>query len=280
MRRTQQPPPGSEAAEAVEGRSRSRLTAKGLGIASAASAAGAVIILAVATQVAVQATGEPGQGTPTGVIAAESTDENAPEKVESVAAPTAIAAAYDQLSGDEVSYVRHLVSLTGDFTEGADVFGGAGLQYLSTDVADPTFYTDGQRRLTLLYYDYATNELVNFIVNVTAGTVEDVQRGSNSQPAPTDAETNLAWELMLADAEAAAALGGEFEAVTGTPLTNVPGAVELTAHSFTTDAASFGAETCGIDRCVQVLAQVTGGPYLTTSMFVVNLSTQTVLPVR
>ena len=62
-------------------------------------------------------------------------------------------------------------------------------------------------------------------------------------------------------------------------LTPASAEVLLTAHSFVTDAGSFGAESCGVDRCVQVLAQVDGGAFLTTSTFVVNLSTRAVLSI-
>ena len=278
MKHPVQPPPGSDGVEATDGRARSRRP-RALGIASIAASAGAVIVLAVATQVAVHGTTEEPDPA-SSPIAAESTDENAPEKAETLAPPADIPAAYDQLAGDEVAYVRFLASQTGDFTGGADLFGGAGLQYLSTDVADPSFYGDGQRRVMLLYYDYASDELVSFVVNVTTGAVEEVQRGSGSQPAPTDAETAYAWDLLLGDDTAAAELAAEFASFTGgdTLAPDSP-SVELTAHSFTTDAASFGAESCGIERCVQLLAQVNGGPYLTTSTYVINLSTQTVLPV-
>ena len=254
------------------------LTPRALGIASVVSAAGAAVALMFATQVAVQATSSP-DVPPSTPIAADSTDEDAPEKSASVAPPAVIAAAYDQLTGDEVTYVRYLGAQTPDFAGGLDVFGEAGLQFLSTDVADPQAYTDGQRRLLSLYYDYGTNELVSMIVNVTTSQIEAVERASGSQPAPTDAETALAWELILGS-ELAAPIADEFAALTGgSALTPASAEVELTAHSFTTDAGSFGAESCGIDRCVQVLAQIDGGAFLTTSTIVVNLSTTTVLPV-
>jgi len=254
------------------------LTPRTLGIASAVSAAGAVVALVFATQVAVQATSSPPAPSST-PIAADSSDEGAPEKSESVAPPAIIPAAYDGLTGDEVSYVRFLGAQSPDFAAGADVFGAVGLQFLSTDVADPQAYTDGQRRLMSLYYDYTTNELVSMIVNVSTGQVETITRASGSQPAPTDAETALAWELILGS-ELAQPISDQFAALTGgSALTPASAEVELTAHSFTTDAASFGAESCGVERCVQVLAQIDGGAFLTTSTIVVNLSTKSVLPV-
>lgn len=254
------------------------LTPRALGIGSAVAAAAAAVALVFATQTAVQATSSP-ETPPATPIAADSTDEDAPEKAAEVAKPPAIAAAYDALTGAEVEYVRFLGAQDAAFAAGEDVFGDAGLQFLSTDVADPQAYADGQRRLLSLYYDYGTNETVSMIVNATTGAVESVDRASGTQPAPTDAETALAWELLL-DSEAAQPVVDEFAALTGgSALTPASAEVLLTAHSFVTDAGSFGAESCGVDRCVQVLAQVDGGAFLTTSTFVVNLSTRAVLSI-
>ncbi|WP_019178804.1 hypothetical protein [Microbacterium yannicii] len=268
------PPPGSRRPS----KTRRLVTPRTLGIGSAVAAGAAAVALVFATQTAVQATSSPDapESTP---IAADSTDEGAPEKAEEVAKPTSVAAAYDQLSGAEVEYVRFVGAQDPAFAAGVDLFGEPGLQFLSTDVADPQAYADGQRRLLSLYYDYGTNETVSMIVNVTTGTVEAVDRASGTQPAPTDAETARAWEMLL-DSEAAQPVVDEFAALTGgSALTPASAEVILTAHSFVTDAGSFGAESCGVDRCVQLLAQVDGGAFLTTSTYVVNLSTASVLTV-
>ncbi|KJL41525.1 MULTISPECIES: hypothetical protein [Microbacterium] len=254
------------------------LTPRALGIGSALAATAAAVALVFATQTAVQATSSPESPAST-PIAADSTDEDAPEKATEVSKPTTVAAAYDGLTGAEVEYVRFLGAQDPAFAAGKDLFGEPGLQFLSTDVADPQAYSDGHRRLLSLYYDYATNETVSMIVNVTNGAIESVDRASGTQPAPTDAETSFAWELLL-DADTAQPVVDEFAALTGgSVLTPASAEVLLTAHSFVTDAGSFGAESCGVDRCVQVLAQVDGGAFLTTSTYVVNLSTRAVLSI-
>lgn len=253
------------------------LTPRALGIGSALAATAAAVALVFATQTAVQATSSPESPAST-PIAADSTDEDAPEKATEVSKPTTVAAAYDGLTGAEVEYVRFLGAQDPAFAAGKDLFGEPGLQFLSTDVADPQAYSDGHRRLLSLYYDYATNETVSMIVNVTNGAIESVDRASGTQPAPTDAETSFAWELLLDD-DTAQPVVDEFAALTGgSVLTPASAEVLLTAHSFVTDAGSFGAESCGVDRCVQVLAQVDGA-FLTTSTYVVNLSTRAVLSI-
>lgn len=235
--------------------------------------------LVFATQVAVQATSTPPDATST-PIAADSTDDDAPEKAGTpIEPPTQLPAVNDKLTGSEVEYVRYLGAQHPDFAAGRDVFGGDGMQFLSTDVAEPSAYSDGHRRLISLYYDYATDETVSMVVDVAAQTVESVQRAQGTQPAPTDAETAHAWQLLL-ESELREPVAEEFAGLTGgSALTPQSNEIELTAHSFSADAGTFGAEQCGIQRCVQVLAQVDGGAFLTTSTIVVNLSTQSVLPI-
>lgn len=274
---TEKQPPADGAAAPPGGRRR-LLSSRSVGIASAVTGAAAAVALIFATQIAVHATTEP-ETPPSEPIAADSTDADAPEKAASVEKPAFIAAPLDQLSGSEVEYVRYLGAQHPDFAAGVDLLGEPGLQFLSTDVADPDAYGDGQRRLFSLYYDYGTDEVVSFIVNVTNGAVESVSRAAGSQPAPTDAETALAWELLLAS-DTAAPIVDEFATLTGgSALTPHSEQIDLTAHSFVSDAAAFGAESCGPQRCVQLLAQVDGGAYLTTSTYIVNLSTRTVLTV-
>lgn len=254
------------------------LTSRSVGIASGVTGAAAAVALIFATQVAVHATASD-QPTPVATMAADSTDADAPEKADAVAKPATVAAPLDQLSGSEVEYVRYLGAQHPDFAAGRDLFGEPGLQFLSTDVAEAGAFTDGQRRLISLYYDYATDETVSYLVNVTSGAVESIERAPGSQAAPTDAETALAWELLVDDASAGP-LQEQFAALTGgAELTADSSLVDLTAHAFVSDAASFGAESCGTQRCVQILAQVDGGPYLTTSTYIVNLSTRTVLTI-
>ncbi len=255
---------------------RPRLSARTLGLASGASAAGAAALLIVATQVAVQATGDAAVEY-TSPIAAESTDEGAPERLADVPAPTAVIGAYDQLGGDEIAWVRNVVSGSDDYARGAALGGTEGLQYLSTDVADPNAYDDGVRRLQLLYYDYANDELVAFLVRSNDGTIERIDRTSGVQPAPSNAEAEAAWQLLLDDPEAGAAIAADFRGATGEQLD--PARITIAAHSFSNDGASFGAESCGIERCLQVHAQIDGGAYLVTSPWVISLSSSAVLPI-
>ena len=100
-------PPG----DSPPARRRGWLTPRKLGIASAVSAGAAAVAIVFATQVAVQATATPAapESTP---IAADSTDDDAPEKAETAIAPPAVvAAANDKLTGAEVEYVLSLIHI-------------------------------------------------------------------------------------------------------------------------------------------------------------------------
>jgi hypothetical protein len=214
---------------------------------------------------------------PDDAVAAESTHPDAPEKAATPVARPAAKAPYDQLSGDEVAYARYLVGRHATYDAAVDVAGGAGAQYLSADLADTSAYGDSVRRLSLLYYDYGAEELVQYVVDMAQGAVAEVVTAQGVQPAPTELETDVAFDLLLQ--EAGAEIRAEYLDVTGERLTE-SAPVDVTAHSWTGGRGTNAAQQCAADRCVQVLVQTPDGPYLTTTPYVVNLSAQTVTPVR
>ncbi len=211
-------------------------------------------------------------------IAAESTDADAPEKSATVAAPSA-KAPHDQLSSDEVAFARNLVANHESYAGTESVTSETGAQYLTADVADPSVYDDQQRRLSLMYYDYAAEELLHYVVNMSALDVESVTGAQGVQPAPTELETQTAYELLLGSDVAGEALTQEFTEATG-EATLTADKVDVTAHSYSGGAAGAGLAACETDRCVEVLVQTTDGPFLTTTPYVVNLSDQTVTKVK
>lgn len=262
---------------------RTRRVSRRLAAAGIAAVAGVAAVVAIATQTSVlhAEPGAPAPETPVPTIAAESTGEDAPEQASPetpVAAPAVEAATYDQPTVDEVAYVRYLVSQDPSYAGTASVDGGDGAQYLSADLADPSLTADGDRRYTLFYFDYASDQLLHYTVNVAAGTVESVSAGAGVQPAPTDQETLVAYQLLLAD-PLGQAIKDEFRAATGEELTD-PAQTTFTAHAYTAGPADLGAESCGVQRCLQLLVEAPDGRYLTTTPFIVNLSAQTVTSIK
>ena len=251
--------------------------------AGIAAVAGTAAVVAIATQTSVlhAEPGAPQPGTSVPTIAAESTSQDAPEQASPqtpVPAPAVEAATYDQPTVDEIAYVRYLVSQDPSYAGTASVDGGDGAQYLSADLADPSLTADGDRRYTLFYFDYAADALLHYTVNVATGTVESVTEGTGVQPAPTDQETLLAYQLLLAD-PLGQGIKDEFRAATGEELTD-PAQTTYAAHSYTAGPADLGAEACGVQRCVQLLVEAPTGQYLTTTPFIVNLSAQTVTSIK
>lgn len=220
---------------------------------------------------ALGATSEPGSGIP-----AESTDAGSPEKATKPVAAPADKAPLDQLSADEVAYARYLVGQDASYRKTTDVTGGAGAQYLSADLADASAYGDEVRRMSVLYYDYKAEKVLQYVVDMDAAEIEEVTKAKGVQPAPTELETDVAYDLLLAETDAVA---DEYSELTGEALTDGSD-VAVSAHSWTGGPATEAAPECATDRCVQVLVQTTDGPYLTTTPYVVNLSAQTVTPVQ
>lgn len=257
-----------EQGSAAAHRRPSKLLAIGLTGALLATAATAVAL--TRTSGTADAAG-PEASPPPPTVAAESTDTNAPEKKATLPAPTA-KAPHDQLAADEVAYARHLVAEDKSYAATKAVTGDAGAQYLSVNVADPTLYDDQERRLSLMYYDYAAEQVLHYVVNLTDRAVEAVDAAAGVQPAPTELETQTAYDLLLASDVAGEAIAREFTERTGQK-TITEEAVDVTAHSLTDGP---GLESCKGARCVEVLVQTTEGPFLTTTPYVVNLSDQSV----
>lgn len=220
---------------------------------------------------ALGATSEPGSGIPV-----ESIDAGSPEKADDPVAAPADKAPLDQLSADEVAYARYLVGQDASYRRTTDVTGGAGAQYLSADLADASAYGDEVRRMSVLYYDYKAEKVMQYVVDMDAAEIEEVTTAKGVQPAPTELETDVAYDLLLAETDAVA---DEYSEITGETLTG-SSEVAVSAHSWTGGPATDAAPECATDRCVQVLVQTTDGPYLTTTPYVVNLSDQTVTPVQ
>lgn len=258
-----------------------RVSPRSLALLAALLAAVTLVVVLVVSRPTAQAgqprpgelgaASEPGSGVP-----AESTDAGSPEKATDPVAAPAAKAPLDQLSADEVAYARYLVGQHASYRRTTDVTGGAGAQYLSADLADASAYGDEVRRMSVLYYDYRAERVLQYVVDLDAAEIEEVTRAKGVQPAPTELETDVAYDLLLAETGAVA---DEYAELTGEALTDGSD-VAVSAHSWTAGPATDAAPECATDRCVQVLVQTADGPYLTTTPYVVNLSAQTVTPVQ
>lgn len=159
--------------------------------------------------------------------------------------PKTIGKPLDPLSGEEVGYARGL-AITAVADTGERVDGSAGLQYLSTDLAesDPDA---PQRAVTVNSYDYATDELVTQVVDLASGKV-DTTRAKGVQLPPSKREVDTAMVRLLADPEGQA-LKDDYKRTTGVALTS-PDQLDYAGGAWTADEKSEGGEQCGEHRCV------------------------------
>ncbi|MBE2320756.1 Tat pathway signal sequence domain protein [Solirubrobacter sp. CPCC 204708] len=181
--------------------------------------------------------------------------------------PKAIGKPLDPLSGEEVGYARGL-ALTAAGTGGERVDGSAGLQYLSTDLAESDAEAP-KRAVTVNSYDYATDELVTQVVDLQSGAV-DTKRAKGVQLPPSKREVDTAMVRLLADPEGQA-LKDDYKATTGVALTS-PDQLDYAGGAWVADEKSEGGEQCGEHRCVFFQIRTEDGRGLIMVDRVVDLS--------
>ncbi len=123
---------------------------------------------------------------------------------------------------------------------------------------DKQTYAQGRwpRRADVYVYRYADDTLIRQVFNMDTNQVEQVDQVQGVQLPLTDAETQRALAIALADANARPQLDAEFRLITQQDLVS-PDQVILKAMTFHADAApgqDLGAAAqCGVKRCAQLL---------------------------
>ena len=112
-------------------------------------------------------------------------------------------------------------------------------------------------RLADVYsYDYAKNETVFSVVDLTTNKVLSTERKQKLQLPLTANELQRSTDLIFADAEERRLLNTEYKRITGKELTSVS---QLNVKAFVFDAESLperlnpASKQCGLHRCAQVL---------------------------
>jgi hypothetical protein len=185
------------------------------------------------------------------------------------------------LTKAEVDRAKSIALQRGALRSAESADGERGPEYIDTDLAEPaqsaTAQEEAARRVEVLFYDYARDQLVKKTVNLATGTVERTDTAEGMQPPPSAAETEQAAALLIQDA-LGKGLRADFKAATkGTDLTS-PGQLRLRGISFNTSeqSAPAGLAKCGKHRCVRLFTQVKDGPWIDTTNLVVDLSDRTV----
>lgn len=225
-----------------------------------------VLVVTAAVAVLFGAGALPPGAAPTGAVAAAPSPEETPEVTDPPAGPPPSAGTgRDPLAPAELTRARALAA----GTTGRDVTGAAGAEYLSFELADPV---GADRRAALYFYDYATDELVKQLVNLSAGRLEDAYRATEMQPPPAEREVGTAFRLLLADPAAGAAFRSRWAGDIGTPFTD-PAQAAVTAQTYIAHPGAEPAGQCGRHRCLQLLPRdAAGGDFVDVNDFVVDLS--------
>lgn len=158
-----------------------------------------------------------------------------------------------------------------------DVTGAKGPEFLSSSlVTEPAARnrSGAPRRAALFYYDYRADKLIKQVVDVSSGKVLNSYSAAGMQPPASRREVATALDLLLAHG-----LGRElregFAKAAGRPFTGADQLV-TTAHTYRARPADSGAKQCGRHRCLQLVVQVSDGPFIDLNHIVVDLSGRTV----
>ena len=157
-----------------------------------------------------------------------------------------------------------------------DVTGAPGPEPLSVSLPEASAAPDDHRRAAVLLYDYRTDRLLKRVVDLTAGRVEATFSGTGRQPPPTAREITSAADRLWDD-RTAKLLRDRFQVATGTALNSLD-QLTIDAQAYTADPGDKGpAAACGTHRCLILLPEPSGRPFLDLTDVVVDLSARTVI---
>jgi len=176
----------------------------------------------------------------------------------------------DPLTATEVDKAKTVALTPSLIASAKDVTGAAGPEYLSSEIVEET----SVRKAAIYFYDYRDNSLVKQVVDLGTGKVSASFAATGMQPPASSREVSTALDLLLAD-RLGAELRDVYTRATGRPWS---GKEDLTvgAHVYQARPADTGAAQCGKHRCLQLVVQVTGGPYIDINDIIIDLSGRTV----
>jgi hypothetical protein len=179
------------------------------------------------------------------------------------------------LSTEETGYAIHIASTDASIPAGAtDVLGDAGPEFLYADLPDVGEQLSG-RKVIVSLYDYTSGAAYDQLVDLAAGTVVESTKSAQAQPPTSATEADVAMQLAI-DSGADLMFKSEFEEGMGVPLIATD-QVEYVAGAWVYDKTTTKGDTCGKERCAQLMVSTASGAYLNTWDFVVNLSTKKIV---
>lgn len=179
------------------------------------------------------------------------------------------------LSAEETGYAIHVASTDASIPAGAtDVLGAPGPEFLYADLPDVGEDLSGRMAVVSLY-DYTSDATFDQLVDLGAGTVVSSTTSPRAQPPTSATEADIAMQIAV-DSGADLMFKDEFAQNMGVPLIATD-QVEYVAGAWVYDETTAKGQSCGQQRCAQLMVSTATGAYLNTWDFVVNLSTKKVV---
>jgi len=131
-----------------------------------------------------------------------------------------------------------------------------------------------QRYADIFTYDYATNELIESVVDLKTSAVISSKRTQGVQLPLTENELERAKQIVFEDDDERQILENEYHRITSRPLTDTS-ELNIKAFTFTADSlpnrVNEASKLCGIHRCAQLMLY-TGENIVFEITPIVNLS--------
>lgn len=232
-------------------------------------------------------TGGPGgagkpTGTAPGSAAADAQGQRLPAERVAAAAAAPAAAPLDPLNQSELQQAKDLAAAAVAGRPGTAAGRQARPEVLHAD--QRTDKNDSVRTADVYLYDYAADQGVHTVVDLTGNKVTGVVRKPGLQPAPSRAETSRAVRILMDDQRLGPKLKTMYRQATGQDLTS-PNDLWAQALIFKAKRATGmagalqSAGDCGRHRCFQLFLRLPGGKWVDTTRLVIDMSARRVLAV-
>lgn len=191
---------------------------------------------------------------------------------QAVSDPQAGRTGFDPLSTAEQDLAAALAAPAIAQLRGAKAQGAVEPLLVERHEEDKQLYLKGawDRRADVLVYDYASDRLIQSVVNLTTKRVDATTAVRDVQPLITAAERDRALALALADPTAGPGLRGWYQRVTKQTLDS-PAQLRVDALVFRADAmadSKLGRNECGVRRCAQLLFATAEGQLIDVTVYV------------
>ncbi len=165
---------------------------------------------------------------------------------------------YDPLSPEEQEQALALAVQQAEFAIAVNASGRSELLLIERHAEEKAVTQSGNwaRRADVYTYVYDNDTLLRAVVNLSSGQVDHVETAQDVQLPLTQAETDSAVQLLMADAALMADIAAQYQTITGEALTQPKTQLKFSALIYRADSmpgANPGAESCGIHRCAQFL---------------------------